>query len=134
MTPSTPHAPNPSTTSLVSRNGTVSGVFKHLPCSNATPRSMWIISALVLSSRMLDEWRSPSPTTYPTIEFTATDRVYVTRDSHHARGDGKFSRKKWCITGLNRAHTASYAERSCSRVWHAAKRSRHSRCFRSLGR
>jgi|TARA_B110000459_G_scaffold168848_1_gene188150 hypothetical protein len=38
------------------------------------------------------------------MEFTATLRVYVKRDSHHALGDGKFSRKKWCITGLKFLH------------------------------
>ena len=36
-TPSTPVSPMPSTKSRVKRNGTVSGVGRNLPCSNATP-------------------------------------------------------------------------------------------------
>ncbi|KAE9539512.1 hypothetical protein AGLY_004764 [Aphis glycines] len=36
--PSMPQIPMPSTISLVSLNGTVSGVFNKVPCSNATPK------------------------------------------------------------------------------------------------
>ena len=68
------------------------------------------------------------------MELTATDRVYTSRFSHHCCGFGKFSRKKWCITGLNLAHTLSYVALSSSRVWHAASLSRHSLLFQSLGR
>lgn len=36
--PSMPQIPIPSTISLVNLNGTVSGVFNKVPCSNATPK------------------------------------------------------------------------------------------------
>mmetsp|Transcript_5413 Transcript_5413/g.20393 ORF Transcript_5413/g.20393 Transcript_5413/m.20393 type:complete len:227 (-) Transcript_5413:6642-7322(-) len=68
------------------------------------------------------------------MEFTATLRVYVTLDSHHARGCWKFSRKKWCITGLKFFVTDSYAAFCCSLVAQLAMRSRQSRWRQSVGR
>ena len=57
--------PIPSTMSRVRRNGTISGVLRKRPCSNATPRSMWTTLAVRLWMRMLELWRSPSPMTWP---------------------------------------------------------------------
>ena len=45
---------------------TRSGVLSMRPCSNATPRSMCTTSAVSWSIRIFMEWRSPSPTMYPT--------------------------------------------------------------------
>ena len=50
------------------------------------------------------------------MEFTATERVYASRFSYHSCGVGKFSRKKWCITGLNFVHTLSNVALRSSRV------------------
>lgn len=75
--PSTPAMPIPSTMSRVSRNGTVSGVGKMRPCSNATPRSMWTSSAVRQSIRMFCTWRSPSPRMYPTGQRTHTDNIHT---------------------------------------------------------
>lgn len=84
----------PSTMSLVSLNGTLSGVLRNLPCSKAMPRSMCTISALEVSISRLAEWRSPRPIRYPAMELTAVDRVYQSRLSNQTAGSGKRSRKK----------------------------------------
>lgn len=69
--PSTPETPNPAIISRVKRNGIVSGVGRHLPCSNAMPKSIWINSAVLTSMRMLLMCRSPIPRIYPMIEVVA---------------------------------------------------------------
>ena len=89
--PSTPLGPKPSMMSLVSLNGTVSGVGNILPCSKAMPRSkkivyknafhinmvlnlpIWTSSAEYLSIKMLCMCLSPRPKMYPTIEEAAQD-------------------------------------------------------------
>ena len=76
-TPSSPPNPMPSTMSRVSRNGTVSGTDSNLPCSKHIPKSMGISSVVFVSTKILYECRSPRPTMYPTIELTATLRVYL---------------------------------------------------------
>ncbi len=63
--------PIPSTMSRVRRNGTISGVLRKRPCSNATPRSMWTTLAVRLWMRMLELCRSPSPMTWPAAAFLA---------------------------------------------------------------
>ena len=86
--PSVPQIPRPSITSRVSRKGIVSGIgnlkehdirsFSTLsityifPWSKATPRSMWITSAVWVSIRIFCTCRSPRPTMYPTIDDVAT--------------------------------------------------------------
>ena len=59
--PATPPTPSPSTTSRVSLNGDSSGVGRYLPPSKAMPKSMWTVSAVRASSKMLLRWRSPRP-------------------------------------------------------------------------
>jgi hypothetical protein len=123
-TPSSPPNPMPSTMSRVSRNGTVSGTDSNLPCSKHIPKSMGISSVVFVSTKILYECRSPRPTMYPTIELTATLRVYLrdyqqgsidfnalisvscrwfhsyfSRELNHSAGSGDISRNTRLITG-----------------------------------
>ena len=54
---------------------TVSGVGRIFPWSKAMPRSMWMISPVWLSMRMLLVCLSPRPRMWPTMELVATDLV-----------------------------------------------------------
>ena len=55
-TPSTPVSPIPSTKSRVRRNGTVSGVGRNFPCSNATPKIKHRRTASVLLQMAYSPW------------------------------------------------------------------------------
>jgi len=76
--------PIPSTMSRVRRKGTISGVLRKRPCSNATPRSMWTMLAVRLWMRMLELCRSPSPMTWP----GEAARLAINRDQG-VKGNGR---------------------------------------------
>mmetsp|Transcript_159720 Transcript_159720/g.297763 ORF Transcript_159720/g.297763 Transcript_159720/m.297763 type:complete len:217 (-) Transcript_159720:3873-4523(-) len=73
--PHVPRQPKPSTMSPERRKGTSSGTRRPRPASKAMPKSMCTSSPVFWSKSMLFVWRSPMPTTYPTMELTAAERA-----------------------------------------------------------
>eukprot|EP00966_Prymnesium_polylepis_P236774 5476140-Prymnesium_polylepis.2 len=63
------------TTMRVRRKGIVSGNFsRRIATSKQSPKSMCRILPECLESIRLDGWRSPSPSMWPTIDMTASER------------------------------------------------------------
>lgn len=53
------------------------------------------------------------------MELTAVARVYASRFSNQAAGCRKFSRKKLCRHGVNRAHTCTHLDKGYAKCFHA---------------
>eukprot|EP00964_Phaeocystis_antarctica_P060702 scaffold36200_cov63-Phaeocystis_antarctica.AAC.5 len=80
--PSTPDTPMALTSMRVSRKGTFSGhLARWMATSKQSPKSMCSTLPENCSSIKLDMCRSPSPSTYPTMDMVASERVYVVRRS-----------------------------------------------------
>mmetsp|Transcript_94654 Transcript_94654/g.262977 ORF Transcript_94654/g.262977 Transcript_94654/m.262977 type:complete len:248 (+) Transcript_94654:424-1167(+) len=82
-TPSIPVTPKADTQFCVRRKGTVSGRGRSMPLPKRQSKSTWTTRPLSISRRMFSPWRSPRPTTYPSMHHSACDLLNIMRlDSH----------------------------------------------------
>ena len=92
--PSMPLTSIARTSILVSRNGTRSGNFSLcIEASKQSPKSMCRILPLYRSNIRLLGCLSPRPKRYPTMDITASERVYVVRLSSHVSEDRDLSHR-----------------------------------------
>jgi len=74
--PSTPHTSIAEVSMRVRRNGIFSGnLSRCMATSKQSPKSMCTILPENLCSMRFEGWRSPSPSTYPTMDISASERV-----------------------------------------------------------
>ena len=92
--PSMPLTSIARTSIRVSRNGTRSGNFSLcIEASKQSPKSMCKILPLYRSNMRLLGCLSPKPRRYPTMDITASERVYVVRLSSHVSEDRDLSHR-----------------------------------------